>query len=350
MMKTSIIDPVADSRWDEFVDRQDSSSIFHTSAWARVIQETYDYLPRYYILENDNGNIEAALPLYFIQSRLTGNRLVCLPFSDYCYPLGGNEAVSSLLTSAKLEVGPGRASFLELRGWQNREPPPQMGLVRREYHLLYLIDLEPGTNRLKKGLHHSISRGIGQAEKRGVTVRRTSEEADLIRFYELNVATRKKLGVLPQPYIFFDAIYRHIISKGRGFILLAEWEEKVIAGILFLTHNDTIYYKFNVSDEKHLRKRPNHLAIWEGLKYGCDEGFKHFDFGRCTPEEEGLRLFKTRWGSREIELPYYYFPQVKGITTYPENSPMYRAMKIFSHLIPTAAFRAVGSFSYRHLA
>ena len=162
--------------------------------------------------------------------------------------------------------------------------------------------------------------------------------------------TRKKLGVLPQPYSFFKALFRHVISQHLGFLLMAEWEGKVIAGVLFLTYKDTIYYKFNASDKNYLQKRPNHLVIWEAMRYACANDYKHFDLGRCSPEEEGLRTFKSRWGAKEVNLPYYYYPEVKGFTTVPENSPRYRAMRLFSRVVPPFAFRVAGSLLYKHLA
>lgn len=350
-MKISIIDPTIDSRWDQFIANQAQSTIFHTTAWARVIKEAYSYLPQYYVLENETGQFTAAIPLYVIRSRLTGNRFVCLPFSDYCYPLSDNETdIALLLNLAKKEIEAGSASYLEIRGWQNRITPAQLGLLTRDYHFLYLLDLEPGVDVSKERFHHSVIRGIHQAEKRGVTVCLTRTEAALNHFYRLNVATRKKLGVLPQPYAFFKALFRNVISQNLGFMMMAEWKGKVIAGVLFLTYKDTIYYKFNASDENHLQKRPNHLVIWEAIQYACANGYKRCDFGRCSPEEEGLRIFKSRWGAKEISSPYYYYPEIKGFTTVAETSLRYRAMKSFSHIIPQFAFRAAGSVLYKHLA
>ncbi len=349
-MKFSIIDPTTHSGWNEFVTQQ-QGTIFHTSAWARVIQEAYGYLPQYYVIENEVGQISAALPCYLVKSMLTGRRLVCLPFSDYCCPLGDEAAdITLLLDFAKKEVEAGAASYLEIRGSLDGITPAELNFVPRNYHFLYVLDLKPDIDTLSKSFHDSVRRGIRQAEKRGVTVRMTRAEVDLNHFYKLNVATRKKLGVLPQPYAFFKALFRHVISQNLGFMLMAEWEGKVIAGVLFLTYKDTLYYKFNASDEDYLQKRPNHLIIWEAIRYAFARDYKHLDLGRCSPEEEGLRTFKSRWGAKEINLPYYYYPAIKGFVVAPESSARYQAMQLFSHVMPTFVFRAAGSILYKHLA
>ena len=81
-MEVKIVDPTSDGRWDAFITRQKYSTVFHSSNWAWVLKESYGYVPRYYVLENEAGDIKAAIPFFLIQSRLTGKRLVCLPFSD----------------------------------------------------------------------------------------------------------------------------------------------------------------------------------------------------------------------------------------------------------------------------
>ncbi len=349
-MKVSIIDPTTDSRWDEFVTSQKHSTVFHTSAWARVIKDTYGYLPQYYALENEAGQFKVAIPLYLINSRLTGKRLVCLPFSDYCWPLGDEEAdIVLLLNSVKKQVELGEFSYLELRGWLNGFSTAEFNLITRNYYNVYTIDLEPDIKSLKRRLHDSIRRSIHQADKRGVVVRLSRCEEDLEHFYRLHLSTRKELGVLPQPYAFFKSLLHHMISQNLGFMMMAECGGKTIAGSIFLNYKDTIYYKFNASNKYYLQRRPNHLIIWEAIRYAHTNKYKHFDFGRCSLEEKGLQTFKSRWGSKEVRLSYYYYPEAKGFTTICENSIKYRTMQLVSHLMPQFAFETAGSLLYKHL-
>jgi lipid II:glycine glycyltransferase (peptidoglycan interpeptide bridge formation enzyme) len=349
-VKIQIIDPITDSRWDEFVSSQKHSTIFHTSAWARVIREAYRYSPRYYVLENAD-RFQAAIPFYFVRSILTGKRLVCLPFSDYCWPLGEDEAdITSLLNSARQEIEAGKASYLEIRGGNNGFSPTQSNLVTRNFNIFHLLDLTPGADALKKGFHDGVKDGIRQAGKRGVTVRLSNNKEDLDTFFKLHIATRQKLGVLPQPYIFFKVLYHHLISPRHGFMAMGECEGKVIAASIFLTHKDNVYYKFSASDESYLQKRPNHMVIWEAIRYACANNYKYFDFGRCSPEEKGLRAFKLGWGTKEIDLPYFYYPEIKGLTAASGNGVKYKTLRLVLHMMPQFAFKAAGSLLYKHLA
>lgn len=349
MSKVQIIDPTTDIRWDNFVASQKQGMIFHTSAWARVVKETYGYLPRYYVLENEDGRIAAALPFFLVLSRLTGKRLVCLPFSDYCGPLGEDEsAIATLLSSATQEVETGKISYLEIRGWHSAAIPAQPALVRHNYFLNYVFDLGPDLKAVKAKLEDSIRRNIRKADQNEITIRFTSSEPDIDKFYELHVMTRKKLGVFPQPRIFFKNLARHLLSQNLGITILAEFEGKPIAGAIFLMYKDTIYYKYNASNKKYLRKRANQLITWEAIQYAFANNYKIFDFGRCSLEEVDLRTYKSRWGAREVSLPYYYYPKVKGITAIPEGSIRYQFMGVLSRVMTLGVFRFAGSFLYKH--
>lgn len=350
-MRIDIIDPTIDSRWEQFIKEQKHSTIFHTSAWAKVIKSTHGFSPRYYILENENGQFQAAIPTYYIKSRLTGNRLICLPFSDNCFPILNNEDdILVLLNTINNDISSKMASYLEIRGWQNKRSTNTYNLKISNQFLLHVLDIRQGTEILEKNFSRSIRQGISQARKRGVSVRMSHSEADLKFFYKLYLSTRKKHGVIPQPYRFFKSIYNYIISQNLGFLAMADYEGTTISGGLFFCHKDTIYYKYNASNKHFLNKRPNNLIIWEVLQYACRSGYKYLNFGRSTFEQDGLRSFKCMWGAEEIAIPYYYYPSIKGCTVISGKSLKYRAMNLFSHIMPESIFRLAGLLLCKHLS
>ena len=50
--------------------------------------------------------------------------------------------------------------------------------------------------------------------------------------------------------------------------------------------------------------RPNNLLFWEAIRWGCEQGFRRFDFGRSDVANRGLRKFKDNWGTQESPLKY----------------------------------------------
>ena len=86
--KLKVINPEIDKRWDEFVIRHPQGSIYHHSAWGNILRLTYKYIPFYVALErSETGEFEGIVPFMLVKSRLTGKRLISLPFAAYCNPL-----------------------------------------------------------------------------------------------------------------------------------------------------------------------------------------------------------------------------------------------------------------------
>ena len=80
-----IIDPITDERWDKQLLSTEDYSMFHSSAWASVLSNSYRYRPLYLVF-SDKNNSAARIPFMEIDNFITGRRGV-LPFSDYCDPL-----------------------------------------------------------------------------------------------------------------------------------------------------------------------------------------------------------------------------------------------------------------------
>ena len=79
------VDPRHDPLWRKLVD-QAPSSIFHSPDWIQVLSETYGWETRAHVLLDDQGEPMAGMPFCRVADML-GERIVALPFSDFCDPL-----------------------------------------------------------------------------------------------------------------------------------------------------------------------------------------------------------------------------------------------------------------------
>jgi CelD/BcsL family acetyltransferase involved in cellulose biosynthesis len=113
-----------------------------------------------------------------------------------------------------------------------------------------------------------------------------------------------KLGLLAQPFRFFQNIWRHFVETRHGFLLLAVYQDKLVAGDFFLVWKDTLYYKFNASTPAELCHRPNDLLIWEGIRCGKDRGLAFLDFGLSDCDQEGLVRYKRMFGTEEKTISF----------------------------------------------
>ena len=95
------INPLAGSRWDDLASIHPDQTIFHHSAWARVLVETYGHQP-FYLNVSVDGADAALVPLMEVRSCITGCRGVSLPFSDFAGPLWHDSQHSPLVYKALL--------------------------------------------------------------------------------------------------------------------------------------------------------------------------------------------------------------------------------------------------------
>jgi hypothetical protein len=76
--------PLEDSRWHEFVERQPRSSVFHTTGSLEALRRTYGYTPLEIATSTPDSSLANGWLFCSVDSWLTGRRWVSLPFSDHC--------------------------------------------------------------------------------------------------------------------------------------------------------------------------------------------------------------------------------------------------------------------------
>ncbi len=226
---------------------------------------------------------------------------MALPFSDYCDPLVDNADTWRCLIDQLLpEHCP-----ITVRCLHNDLPlaDERFSLVKEaKWHGL---DLRPEPDALWDGMHDSTHRAIRKSQREGLVVRLAQSEEELRAFFEMHLKVRKyKYGLLAQPYSFFQNIWRHFVEAQHGFLLLALWGDKIVAGDFFLEWKDTLYYKFNASLPGDLSHRPNDLLIWEGIQRGKNRGLELLDFGLSDIDQEGLVRYKRKFGTEEKTISF----------------------------------------------
>src|SRR5207248_4420934 len=112
---------------------------YYTSAWLDLITEIYGYSPIPLTSTNASGQVTGYLPLCFLQSPVTGRRLVSLPFSDHCPLLATDEAsANDLVDQAMLLAQQKRARYLELRAGVNEVLARRSDLVASDLYVRWL--------------------------------------------------------------------------------------------------------------------------------------------------------------------------------------------------------------------
>ena len=325
------------------------ATIFHTPEWRDAIVATYGYSPLYLGCFGDAGLV-SVLPLMEVSSWLTGRRLVSLPFSNICGPVGSRGAVAGLIDEAIGLCRSRGADALEVRTRTDLNPVTDNRLRGVSYFVTSLVDLDPDPDVVWKRFtkDSNIRTEVRQSVKKGIDVRPGETEQDLKAFYEVFAPARQKHGVPPQPLGFFRNLWRHL--KGEYLdLLLATHQGRPVGGFITLGFGDTLSAAYIGADEAYRSHRVHQALIWTAMKSGCERGFKRFDFLRTPKNSPTLRHFKVRWGAREVDLNYLYHPEVKGTAATIEETAKYRLLAMVLKRSPTFVGKALGRVLYRHL-
>jgi lipid II:glycine glycyltransferase (peptidoglycan interpeptide bridge formation enzyme) len=176
-----------------------------------------------------------------------------------------------------------------------------------------------------------------------------SDSLDSVKdFYRLNCVTRKRHGLPPQPFYFFENIYNHIISQNKGIVGLASYQKNIIAGAIYFHFGEKAVYKYGAWDRTHQQLRPNNLIMWRAIEWYARNGYRYLSFGRTELEDQGLIQFKSGWGTTEEQINYYRYDLKKGSFVSGSSKVTGFHNKIFRN-IPIPILKKVGSILYKHI-
>ena len=289
-----------------------------------------------------------------VDSPILGRRGVCLPFSDLCAPLYQDDAnliiikdfVENLAAKRKWKYFELRNNAFTVSDSSTSGEPVAPTFLGHE------LDLSIGSERLFANFSSSTRRALRKSEKSQLEVCIEQTENAMQHFFKLHTLTRRRHGLPPQPYRFFQNIYQELINKGLGFIVSAfqKEENRAIAASVFLNYGDKAIYKFGASDENQWNVRPNNFVMWKGIKYLAESGFKSLHFGRTSPDQDGLNRFKLSFGSAENSVYYtsYKFSSADWQTLLSKVSKQTCINKTLS-MAPLLFNRLVGQLIYPHI-
>jgi CelD/BcsL family acetyltransferase involved in cellulose biosynthesis len=336
---------LTDPRWLEFIGKCPTATTFHHPSWASLVGRCYGYRVFGLAQTDADGQINAGLPVVEVHRPLGPRRWVSLPFTDQCAPLARSTVDWSTLVkeldATRREAG---VASLEVRS-SLEGPETRAGQVGVTHSLRLESDPDVLPPRFKRS---SVRRQIKSAARDGVVVRREESSRALTDvFYRLHLQTRRRLGVPIQPRRYFELLWREVIEPGLGFVLLAYASDVPVAGAVFLAWNGTVSYKYGASDASWWHLHPNHLLMWTAIRWGCENGFQTFDFGRSDLASTGLRQFKESWGSQETALVYSTLGD-RGAR--PTDSRMHAAVGTIVRRSPPWVCQAMGELLYKYAA
>lgn len=312
-------------KWDDFVRNSADGSLFHLTGWKEAVERTFGHRS-HYLMALEGEEVRGVLPLIEVKSQLFGHSLVSVPYGVYGGIVADNAAACQLLEKhAQALAGRLRVDYLELRNCGNRTDPTDTAgstWFSKDLYVTFRREILPtvdeNMNAIPRKQRAMVRKGIGAG-----LVSRVGGIEDLERFYGVYARNVRDLGSPVYPLAFF----RRLMESFPDAFILTVWKDDAIAaGVLTFVHGDTLlpYYGGGVRDYFDLAV--NDFMYWELMRYGCEKGFKIFDFGR-SKRDTGSFKFKKHWGFEPAQLDYRcHLVKAKEMPNVSPVNPKYELM------------------------
>jgi len=314
-----VISPAPRDQWGALVADDPTSLVDHTPGWMDVLVASGGYrdASRLYVLDDGRRFV---LPL----ARRTGPAGVGgveMSFPDG-WGIGGLvgpgrdvdviRAVLAELTYRGNLLTRVRPDPLDGALWQEAAGPDVVRRPRRAH----VIDLTPGTDVLRAGLHKSTRRNLVKGEKAGLRVTDTATEAHLAAYYRLYLLSLERWAERsrePQWLARWRGVRRDPLSKlatmadvlGDGFRLWLAWEgETAIAGSIVLLGNTAHGTRGAIDRDRAGPTRASFLLEWLAIEEAVAHGCRRYHLGE-TGTASSLASFKEGFGGQSV--PYADF-------------------------------------------
>lgn len=308
------IDPLVDARWDSFVRSHPSATVYHLAAWARIFEKAYRYTPRYLALEDEAGQLVAAMPL-MTRLGLRGRVLRSLPGYEIGGPIGlDREGQAKLMTAARsiAEAEGARAHVDSFTPGLEQEAPGWIAIERPPNWVLTLPSDEDGLERWTKVRSRvTLVQRIRQAARAGVRVREGDSAEDLRNFYHMLLANMRRKHSVTRTLRQLELTKQLLSPSGCFKLWIAEYRGRPIAGHVTLPFGDTVESLHIAHEEGGLPFHPHHALNRQAMSWAMEHGFSKYSLGHAWPESS-LGFFKARWGA-EPQLLYGYAWRPGGI-------------------------------------
>lgn len=326
--------------------RHAGASVFHQRSWLEALARTYGYEPFVLTTAPAGEPLENGVVVCRISSWMTGTRLVSLPFSDHCEPLLANlDQLPEFINWLRAECDLQRWQYVELRPLSETQSA-SYGIKPSCSYWFHELDIRPSLEQIFRRLHNnSFRRKVQRAERERLSYEVGQSEQLLDEFYRLQLTTRRRHQMLPQPRTWFRNLLKCMGDKLQ--IRLSRRNGVPIAAMLTMQHRSCVVYKYGCSDERFHSLGGMPFLLWRLVEESKASGAEKIDFGRTDLNNEGLIVFKDRLGTTRRLLTYYRHTRKarRGMASLWDS----QAVQQLISLLPEAISSAAGRVLYRHM-
>lgn len=325
--------------WNNYALASEPDGHFHAYGWRNVIWRSLKHQPLYLIARR-HGAVTGILPLFDVRSRLFGRSLISVPFLNGGGLIADDAAsADALLNRARQLMQRGTFRYAELR---HRGPVANAdGLTSRQHKVAMRLPLSDDPDdffqRFKGKLRSQIRRPVKAGARAQIINGNNVVARDTEAFYKVFAENMRDLGTP----VFPAALFRETLENfgERAWLLIIWLDGHPTAAGLMVGFGDSIEMIWASSLRSFNKLSVNMLLYWESIRTAIENGYRVFDFGRCTPDGPTFG-FKAQWGAEPAPLHWYYIGAGSRLPDIsPDNPTFSLAVRAWQSLPVTIANR-----------
>lgn len=323
--------------WNSYALSAGADGHFHAYPWRNVIWNALKHRP-HYLIARRQGVVTGVLPLFEVNSRLFGRSLISVPFLNGGGALTEDEASAvALLRHAYDLMHKGGYRYTELR--HRAAFPLVEDLTCRKHKVAMRLALPDDPNTLFEGFKAKLRSQVRRPAKAGARAQVINGQnvvaSDIDTFYQVFSENMRDLGTPVFPKSLFHETTEAFSE--RAWLTIVWMDGHPAAVGLMVGFGDAIEMIWASSLRCFNRLSVNMLLYWEAMRTAIEQGYRTFDFGRCTADGPTFR-FKAQWGAKPFPLHWYYLgDQAKIPDVSPANPRFHLAVRAWQNLpVPIA--------------
>lgn len=315
----------SNDNWSKFIERFPMLDIYYSQEYVNLFADVEEGIPEAVYYENENGKVfypfikrkidlkegyfDIITPYGYGGPVLKGKHSIIIPFyqkfAEYC--------IHSNIVTETVRLHP------LLKNDEYMKNVMTVDYIRTTT----AVDLTPSLAEIRNHYTSSNKRNIKKANREGVKVNISYNQDDIEIFMDLYYETMDRNNALS--YYYFDKafFYRQMAETllSKPYLLFAEHNGQIIAGVLLLIGKEYAHYHLGASRTEYLSLRPNNLLYDAMIEFAKSLGSKALHLGGGYQENDNLFKFKASFTNNN-NYNFYLGKNILNDKIYQELSQM----------------------------
>ena len=170
-----------------------------------------------------------------------------------------------------------------------------------------VLDLTKNEEEIMTGMRQRLRRALRKAAKNNITVEKSTDPADIKKFYEIQLQTAGRHNFVAFSEDFLEKQFAALAKNGEAVLYIAKHEGEILAENFMIFYGNEASYHYGVSSELGTKLSGAPLLHMEAMRDARERGIKRYSFWGIVGEDEvhhrfyGVSQFKRGFGVDELK-------------------------------------------------